>query len=255
MTLRRFISASATAFVVAFVQSGPAFAKTVVYGCGPSLPERCLEAPDIEYDDTYVWVEDGRAETRLVADRLRRDEVVVVKSSRPITTRDCRNGSRFRVVCPVQRNTLASFDVSLGAGDDRLRIRGMGAFIADGAGDDVVRGGPWDDLFHGGDGWDIYRGGRGSDAFFTGGGGGDRVYGGDGDDNFYDGAGPDEFYGGPGDDSFDFYRSEGRPTQIVSCGSGLDDVDFRSRWRGARLSERGCEDLKQFDADGTPGNG
>ncbi|MFT4034431.1 MAG: calcium-binding protein [Patulibacter sp.] len=109
--------------------------------------------------------------------------------------------------CALDDSTLScsahlvvALDVTGGAGDDRVSVRGaLPLVVHGGAGDDVLRGGDGADLLDGGDGVDVLDGRDGDDELL-GGDGADRLNGGAGDDVLDGGAGDDAVSGAAGAD-------------------------------------------------------
>jgi Ca2+-binding RTX toxin-like protein len=249
MRIWKFTGAALAAGAVAMALGPVALAATDVHACGPLLPNRCVQAPDI--DPFYESIIDIQADQRDSRLRVRlRGEVLTVVSSDLLRTTSCKAEGRHRVTCPVRKESLDGNDgllVSLGAGDDRLHLSGAAASVSPGPGDDVVATGSGDDLVYSSDGADRVRGGGGDDGFFADGNGRATYFGGPGGDSFSDGRGPDLFYGGSGDDGFGLAGPRGRPSQVVSCGSGFDEVSLHAKWEVAYLHRVGCEDVNKFD--------
>lgn len=105
---------------------------------------------------------------------------------------------------------VTSIDVTAGAGNDRVVLRGVeqSATIDGGAGNDRLSGGKGNDVILGGDGNDRLLGRRGDDQLdggagrdaLNGGGGADILIGADGNDRLTGGRGDDNIDGGAGDD-------------------------------------------------------
>ena len=77
------------------------------------------------------------------------------------------------------------------------------------------------DKLFGDDGIDRLFGGLGPDQL-SGGAGADRIEGGLGADALVGGAGRDQLFGGPGNDRID--ARDGKPGDVVDCGTGRDTV-------------------------------
>jgi hypothetical protein len=131
-------------------------------------------------------------------------------------------------------------NVTSGSGNDALVGNAIGNALFGGAGDDVLRGEGGPDRLVGGLGRDTLSGGDGDDT----------LEGGDGGDVLIGGAGIDTFDAGPGDDTIDA-RDGNR--DIVSCGTGVDDLTLDLREPFPPLSS-GCEGGLRFALDdGRPG--
>lgn len=199
-------------------------AATTVEGCGPRM-EGASECggPEFSFNWSAVSVDDREASTNLRATYDLDGESLVVTSDRPLITTTCEAAASKRIECPIPVR-LAEFDVSLGPGADRVRVRGTYAAIHPGAGDDVLLGGRGDDVFYGSAGADTARGGRGDDSFFG-------------------GPGRDRLYGGAGDEQFHLRVDSNTPDRVVVCGSGSDHVEMDSRWpfSNPQLRRSGCE--------------
>jgi Ca2+-binding RTX toxin-like protein len=148
------------------------------------------------------------------------------------------NGSTVRSVAVAD---VTRIEVSAGAGDDRVKLIGVGVAtsvdagdgddrVFGGVGDDTIVGGIGDDRLFGFRGNDDIAGGVGDDRIF-GGAGDDQVLGEDGDDRVNGQAGDDNCDGGAGDDRV----TGGRGSDHNQGGGGDDrvtDVDARTQVEG-----------------------
>ncbi len=134
-------------------------------------------------------------------------------------------------------NDVDSIDVSLGDGDDSIRVdfTDVPANISGGAGDDFLEGSRGDDFFDGGPGNDTLEGFSGNDTLIGGLGddlilgstGDDLLRGGEGSDTLFGQSGADVIRGGDGNDgisggSGDDLLIGGTGRDVINAGSGGD---------------------------------
>lgn len=176
---------------------------------------------------------------------------------RVVTDRATGNTIRFS-------NASRSFDIFLGAGNDRLVIRDMDSdrqfYVGGEAGDDSLQGNGDPNRLSGDDGNDTLSGLGGEDRL-EGGVGDDVLLGGDGDDRLSDDEGDDLLLGGDGNDLLsgsvgndtlfgeggkdDLYGDEG--DDLLNGGKG-DDTIYGERGYDTLQGESGNDQL--YDAEG-----
>jgi hypothetical protein len=219
------------------------------------LPATSAGKTDVFYsadpeEGSFVFVSANRARNDVSVSANSHGAFVITDAQRIDLGRDrgaCDRLGPRSVRCP----TADSVDVFLGAGDDRLRVKGRFPVGVDGfgmKGNDDLAGGPASyDTMAGGEARDLVHGGGGGDAVTGGEGKKDRVYGDGGDDNVDVGGfegGPDSgdfAYGGPGDDSL---MASGEREAVLDCGSGLSDSV--SLYSTNRSKIRNCEQIGRY---------
>jgi hypothetical protein len=219
------------------------------------LPATSAGKTDVFYsadpeEGSFVFVGADRADNDVSVSANRRGAFVITDAQRIDLGRD--RGACDRIgPRSVSCRAADVVDVFLGAGDDRLRVKGRFPVGVDGFGmkgnDDLAGGPASNDTMAGGEARDLVHGGGGGDAVSGGEGRRDRVYG-DGGSDTVDvggfGRGPDSgdfAYGGPGDDSL---MASGERETALDCGSGLSDSV--SLYSTNRSKIRDCEEINRY---------
>ncbi|GAB3248406.1 calcium-binding protein [Kineosporia babensis] len=109
--------------------------------------------------------------------------------------------------------------VAAGAGNDLVTLIGGAAEVHGEDGNDLINGGVGDDSLHGEAGDDVIYGNDGDD-YIVGGAGNDELYGGKHNDTIYGNTGNDTIYGNSGDD----YISGGAGVDTISGGAGNNTI-------------------------------